>query len=188
MAPDLLSRIRREIDERLSELRPLLAERERLLVAADALTVTDRVDSPDAAVTAVAPKRGRRGARPVVTRRGSAAGAIKLAASDQGEVEAEGNATNGSAGRREAVDARRPVAPRHTVTKPKLERAARGAARDAILGALEHGSHTVSELAVVTAMTGPSISSNLRRLVTDGVVVKTEREGKAAWALGDASV
>ena len=30
MAPDLLSMIRREIDERLSELRPLLAEQERL--------------------------------------------------------------------------------------------------------------------------------------------------------------
>ena len=37
MAPDLLSTIGREIDERLNELRPLLAEHEQLLVAADAL-------------------------------------------------------------------------------------------------------------------------------------------------------
>ena len=37
MAPDLLSTIRHEIDERLSELRPLLDEHERLLDAAAAL-------------------------------------------------------------------------------------------------------------------------------------------------------
>jgi DNA-binding transcriptional ArsR family regulator len=65
----------------------------------------------------------------------------------------------------------------------KSPRAARGAAREAILAALEHGSHTVGELSVVTAMSGPNINGNLRRLAAEGVVVKTEREGKAAWAL-----
>ena len=42
MATDLLSTICREIDERLTELRPLLAERQRLLVAADALVEAGR--------------------------------------------------------------------------------------------------------------------------------------------------
>jgi predicted Rossmann fold nucleotide-binding protein DprA/Smf involved in DNA uptake len=67
--------------------------------------------------------------------------------------------------------------------KPKPARAVRGAAREAILAALEHGSHTIGELAVVTAMSGPNINGNLRRLAAEGAVVKTEREGKAAWAL-----
>jgi DNA-binding HxlR family transcriptional regulator len=60
-------------------------------------------------------------------------------------------------------------------------------AREAILGALEHGSHTVGELVVVTAMSTATINGNLRRLQAEGVVVKAEREGKAAWALLDST-
>ena len=40
---------------------------------------------------------------------------------------------------------------------------------------------------MVTAMSGPSINGNLRKLVSAGAVVKTEREGKAAWALAAAA-
>ncbi|HEY5193000.1 MAG TPA: helix-turn-helix domain-containing protein [Solirubrobacteraceae bacterium] len=202
MAPDLLSTIRREIDERLSELRPLLAEYERLLSAVEALEVAgdqgDAASVPKSAApkpaapaesASAAPKpaapakpvtakpvtakparakpvRGR--ARPVATRRGSAAGAIELAAT--GPVEA---AIEGGNGKRPTV-------------KDKPERAARGVVREAILAALDHGSHTVSELAMVTAMSGPNINGNLRKLVAEGAIVKTEREGKAAWALPDA--
>jgi len=57
------------------------------------------------------------------------------------------------------------------------------APREEILAALEHGSHTVGELAVVTAMSGPNINGNLRRLVSEGAVAKTEREGKVAYVL-----
>ena len=103
-----------------------------------------------------------------------------------GPIEVEERAPNGSAGQLEAVDAQQAPAPRRLAAKSKPERAARGVVREAILAALEHGSHTVGELAVVTAMTGPSINGNLRRLVADGAVVKTEREGKAAWVLADA--
>jgi DNA-binding transcriptional ArsR family regulator len=67
--------------------------------------------------------------------------------------------------------------------KPKAARAQRGAAREAILAALDHGSHTVGELVVVTAMSAPNLTGNLRRLVSDGTIVKTEREGKTAYAL-----
>jgi hypothetical protein len=150
MASDLLSTIRGEIDARLKELRPSLAEYERLLSAADAL-----VDS-GGPVKVAAPRatRVRRATR------GSAAGAIKRAA--------------GSA-------APKPSRPGAEVAKPV--RAQRGAARESILAALDHGSHTVGELAVVTAMSASNINGNLRRLASDGAVVKIEREGKTAYAL-----
>jgi hypothetical protein len=63
------------------------------------------------------------------------------------------------------------------------QRAPRGAAQRAILAALEHGSHTVSELSVVTAMPGQSIRQNLRRLEGAGTVTRADREGKLAYAL-----
>jgi hypothetical protein len=75
----------------------------------------------------------------------------------------------------------RPAAQHRADGKP--ERARRGAAEHAILAALEHGSHTVSELAVVTAMSGPNIRGNLRRLLKARTVTQTKREGKAAYAL-----
>ena len=68
----------------------------------------------------------------------------------------------------------------------KSTRAPRGAAREAILAALDHGSHTVGELAVVTAMSTANINGNVRRLVVEGAVAKTEREGKTAYALATA--
>jgi hypothetical protein len=142
MAPDLLSTIRREIDERLNELRPLLAEQERLLAGAEALLKTH-----------------------------------------QGEGDAEQTANGDTATREETPDREPSRSSRRSTAKPKPGRVVRGAAREAILGALEHGSHTVGELAVVTAMSGPNINGNLRRLEAEGVVVKAEREGKAAWAL-----
>jgi hypothetical protein len=198
MAPDLLSTIRHEIDERLNELRPLLAEHERLLVAAEALVAADRQDTAVAAKEPTA-KDGRRGRRAAAGRRGSAAGAIKLAAAASSENGAEGNdeipeARPQEVSMKPAKGSQRSTAKGSRSTakesqpspaKPKPERAARGAAREAILGALEHGSHTVGELAVVTAMSGPNINGNLRRLAVEGVVVKAVREGKAAWALAD---
>jgi hypothetical protein len=41
----------------------------------------------------------------------------------------------------------------------------RGAAQEAILAALQHGSHTASELVNVTALPAPTIRSNLHRLL-----------------------
>ena len=63
------------------------------------------------------------------------------------------------------------------------QRAPRSAGQQVIVAALEHGSHTVSELAVVTAMPGPSIRQNLRRLMLSGTVKRAKREGKLAYAL-----
>jgi DNA-binding transcriptional ArsR family regulator len=66
----------------------------------------------------------------------------------------------------------------------KRERAPRGAAAEAIVAALEHGSHTVSELAIVTAMSHQNIRNNLRRLLQARTVTQTKREGKTAYTLG----
>jgi len=164
MATDLLSTICREIDERLNELRPLLAERQRLLVAADVL-IEARQDGVE--IDGQLDRDPDSGSRSVS---GTPAKRLRPSATKSKPTFKP---------KRAAESAPQPT------TKP--ERAVRGAAREAILGALEHGSHTVSELVVVTAMSGPNIHGNLRRLEAEGVVVKAEREGKAAWALLDAA-
>ncbi len=169
MAADLLSTIRREIDERLNELRPFLAERQRLLVAAEALVEAGR-DGAEA--------RTQPAGDPVVDSPAAASAPVKRSRRSTAKPKSK------SAPRLKAKTEESEPVPQ---SKAKPERAARGAAREAILGALEHGSHTVGELAVVTAMSGPNINGNLRRLEAEGVVVKAEREGKAAWALVDAT-
>jgi DNA-binding HxlR family transcriptional regulator len=144
MGTDLLSGIRREIDARLEELRPALAEYEQLLQAAGALGLDGDVPA------ARSPRR--QGARARIS-------------------PAQRRASRAAASTPRAVPAER---------KP---RAVRNAAREAILGVLEHGSHTVGELAVVTAMSSASLNGNLRKLAAEGVVAKTRREGKVAWSL-----
>jgi hypothetical protein len=183
MAPDLLSTIRDEIDQRLNELRPLLAEYEHLLGAADALVATGRREAAATAQTSSPPTPARGKTRVGIARRGSAAGAIERAAAGPEKAEVERELDESAATRPRAADAQRDTRPSRRAATSKPERAARGAAREAILGALEHGSHTVGELVVVTAMSGPNVSGNLRRLSIEGVVVKTEREGKTAWSL-----
>jgi hypothetical protein len=196
MAPDLLSTIRREIDERLNELRPQLAEYEQLLMASDALVTTGREAGPDRISETVVPATStRRQTRANVALRDSTIGAIERATADRADTTLDGRANGGLPGpvdngrqakslERSAVQSAMQLPTLHSAAvKPKSERAAPGAAREAILAALDHGSHTIGELVVVTAMSGPNINGNLRRLVSDGAVVKTEREGKTAYAL-----
>jgi DNA-binding transcriptional ArsR family regulator len=156
---DLLARVCAEIDARLAELRPAVEEYERLLGAADALEA-------DAA-------------------RAVAAGAVAAGAVAAGAVAAEGPA-----------DAK-PV--RAGATRPRtMRRSAAGAsgressvprtaAAQAIVAALEHGSHTVAELVVVTAMSGPEIRESLRALQRAGKVTRAKREGRTAYALAGAA-
>lgn len=110
-------------------------------------------------------------------------GAVGAAASAGGASRRRGSGRRGSAAG--AIgQAAAPRGPRVSVRgQEKPPRNARGAAQQAILAALEHGSHTVSELAVVTAMSGPTIRENLRRLQAAGQVTRAKREGKAAYAL-----
>jgi hypothetical protein len=195
MAADLLTTIRSELDARLGELRPLLAEYERLLAAVDALatTTSGRTTSGTSASgteSAATPKLAPSGSAAAQTSvspapaprkrgrpRGSAAGAIKRAASTPSARTSAAEAASGS----EADGPSREKPKRRTAAKSP--RAPRGAAKLAIIAALEHGSHTVSELAVVTAMSGPNISGNIRRLLQERAITKTSREGKTAYAL-----
>lgn len=80
------------------------------------------------------------------------------------------------------------TAPRGTAPRGTAPRgtAPRGAAQQAIVAALEHGSHTVSELTVVTAMSGANIRDSLRRLLGTGTITRAKREGRAAYALSSA--
>jgi len=151
MASDLLSTIRDEIDARLRELQPLLAEYERLLVAAQALDHGTGTELP--------------------------------AAADDGALSDAGRA---------ARRGRKPAARKASLTprRGRTGRAApsrRSATEETILAVLEHGSHTVGELVVVTAMSATKINGSLRRLASQGVVAKAEREGKIAWALSGAT-
>jgi len=185
---DLLSRIRGEIDARLGEVRPLLAEYERLLVAAAALETADE-DGPAAAPVVArvpTPARARgRGKRAVRIKRAPAP-ALTPAPAPTPTTEPAGSSPAQPHSPKPRVSPKPASRPGDGAPK----RAQRGAAGVAIVAALEHGSHTVSELAIVTAMSGAIIQSNLRRLQQAGTVTRTKRagDGKAAYALTVAPV
>jgi len=61
--------------------------------------------------------------------------------------------------------------------------ASRGVIQQAIVDALEHGSHTLSELVVVTAQSAAVIRQHVGTLLDRGVVTRARREGKSAYAL-----
>ena len=61
--------------------------------------------------------------------------------------------------------------------------------RLAIVAALEHGSHTISELVMVTAMSTTEIRTNLSQLARQRKVMRVKRQGdgKSAFALPSSS-
>ena len=61
--------------------------------------------------------------------------------------------------------------------------AVRSPTDQAILAALEHGSHTVAELVLVTALPAGDIRDSLRHLRKRKTIVKTDRDGRSAYAL-----
>jgi predicted Rossmann fold nucleotide-binding protein DprA/Smf involved in DNA uptake len=86
------------------------------------------------------------------------------------------------AGAKASSKAKRPARKR-AAGKQKPASPAVQASSHAILDALEHGSHTSSELVMVTAMSVTDIRAGLRRLQGQGKIAKVTREGKAAFAL-----
>ena len=138
---DLLTTIRAEIDARLSELRPAIAEYERLSTATEALAA-----------------KGRAAPRPATR------------AAPQPDAPAR-------------VPAKTKARPKAARRARKRERTAQSPTGQAILAALEHGSHTVAELVLVTALPAPDIRDSLRQLRKRHTVVKTERDGRSAYAL-----
>jgi hypothetical protein len=168
MATDLLGRVRSEIDVRLSELRPAVSEYERLLSATDALVVKindEPLPLPPAPITQRAASKPA--ARP---RRGRPPGGGGSAASTPA-------ASAPAAAKKQAPRRRRSSA------RAERERAVRSETGQAIVAALEHGSHTVAELVVVTALPAADIRDSLRGLSRERAVVKARREGKAAYTL-----
>ncbi len=137
MAAELLMRVCAEIDARIAELRPAVAEYERLLGAAGALEQESEAPAREV----------RREARP------RAAGRSRATAGP-----------------------RRARGPRQV----RL-----GASERAIIAALEHGSHTLAELAAVTAMAGAEIRESVSRLLKAGRIARARREGRAAYALSE---
>jgi hypothetical protein len=204
---DLLSKIYDELDARLRELRPLVDEYESLLAAAAALELAGEEEDAEtgrsagpasptvaaASVASAAPARrrgrppGKRSAprpAPVVPAPAPVVPEPALAVPDEPALAVpESGADASEPAESSPRAAEKPSSRRREAAAPK--RAQRGTAAVAILAALEHGSHTVSELAVVTAMSGSIINNNLRRLQQTGTITRTKREGdgKAAYAL-----
>ncbi len=179
---DLLSKICDELDARLRELRPVLDEYESLLGAAAALELADEEGVASSGVPTNAPSRtnaATANAAPA-RRRGRPPGKRSAGRSAVASKPAAGASTAAGSSPRAP---KKPTSRRRAAAAPK--RAQRGAVAVAILAALEHGSHTVSELAVVTAISGAIINNNLRRLQQAGTITRTKRagDGKAAYAL-----
>lgn len=159
MASDLLAKISIEIDARLRELRPLAEEYERLVDAIDSLA---GMNPSATAPQQTKPSRAKVAAKKAPERRGpgrprgSASGVLSKAASK----------------------------PAPSPKRAQKKRSAPiGPVGQAVLDALDHGSHSVSELVMVTAMGASDIRSAIRRLVSDRKIVKVERDGKTAYAL-----
>ncbi len=167
MPADLLATIGAEIDARLEQLRAAMDEYEQLLSAAAALEAEERKAEPARGKAAPVSKKRVARKTPAVAK----AAARPQAAPPKAPIPAP------------AKPVRATVAPKKKAAKPASARSASSAAQQAIVAALEHGSHTVAELAVVTAMSGPSIRESLRALSKARKVTKAKREGKAAYAL-----
>jgi hypothetical protein len=152
MSADLLSTLRSKLDARLHELRPLRSEYEHLLAEAEALGCGPVGAAPAPAAEKIS-SAAQRSRAPRQGRR-AGAGAIKASSS------------NGAS---------RAKSPR------KLPRARPGAARHAILAALEHGPHTTSELLSVTGFREPNIQYNLHRMLCLRTISNTEHSGRTVW-------
>lgn len=158
METDLLTRICGELEQRMAQLRPLCEEYERLTEAAATLEAVERhAGHTEATSPSAKPPTAPRRGRGL---RGSAAGAIARAAA--------------------ASDNRQAVEP-----KARPGRTATSEVAQAILAALEHGSHTVSELVMVTAKSAGEIRAGLSRLRRQRKITKVKRpgDGKSAYAL-----
>lgn len=186
MAADLLERVRAELDARLAELRPAVAEYDRLLGATDLLRADGAAigprlaakrrasTKPGASTKPRTAKRRAAAAKPRTTNPRAAATKPRVASKPRAAV-AKPRASNKP---RAAAKPRAASKARAAATPARL-----GAGERAIVAALEHGSHTVGELGVVTAMSGADIRQSARRLLATGKVVRTKRDGRAAYAL-----
>lgn len=162
----LLPRLKREIEARLAELRPLVAEAERLEAAKEALL------AEAAAEGASARRRARSNVRSGVTR--SAMGDADAARADA--VRANGASANGSvatgAGRASAASAAAATSPVADETDADADgRAPRGANQSAILAIVEERPGvSVAEISSVTKIPKPTVATTVSKLKREGVL------------------
>jgi hypothetical protein len=186
MSSDVLARVRAEIDARLVQLRPAVAEYERLLDAeraldadADAAKAVRGAKAVGAAKAAVAGTNRENNAQKQATKKENkqkeqplqAAGTPALARSTSAATAPARRGRRGSAA----------GAIKRAASSP------RDASQQAIGSALEHGSHTLGELVLVTAIAASELRQGVRRLQQAGTITRTQRDGRAAYALSSAS-
>jgi DeoR/GlpR family transcriptional regulator of sugar metabolism len=80
-----------------------------------------------------------------------------------------------------------PTPRRRASRRRKRSYAPRGAAQNAILAALEHGSHASGEMVRVTDLHTPTIRADLRRLERQRVITRTRRGSRSAYTLAPRS-
>jgi hypothetical protein len=88
---------------------------------------------------------------------------------------------------KQARAARRAPSAASRAKRARAAKRAPSAAEQAIAAALEHGSHTVSELVLVSALPAADIRAGLRPLLASGAVTRAKRDGRAAYALTSAA-
>lgn len=144
MSELLLPRLKREIEARLDELRPIVEEAERLAAAKDALLA-------EAAAVSAAPARRPRAALPS---NGFRAELRSGAASTPLPSNGNGNGRSAAASEDDADD-----------------RAPRGANQTAILAIVEERPGvSVAEIASVTKIPKPTVATTVSKLKRDGVL------------------
>jgi hypothetical protein len=175
MASDLLTKIGSEIDARLGELRPSVLEYERLQAAIESLRKTRGTDAP---LAAAAPAKRAPAKKAPAKKKAAKAPPAKKTVPKRAT-----KAPRGSAGTiKQAASGSRTKAPRR-----KRERTAVSPSEQAVLDALDHGSHTVSELVMVSAMGAREIRAGVRSLLSNKGITKVTRDGKTAYALPSAA-
>ena len=192
--PDLLATVGAEIDARLRELHAAVLEYEQLLSAAGALEAEERKPTP-APSQAPAVRKVPAVQKAPAQRRGPLA--LKASLAPQARIARKPSAPKKAPARSPEVrDSKAPTAVKEpAVAKPARAKATapkkvpaparpkRSESEQAIVAALEHGSHTLAELAIVTGMVAPALREGLRGLQKAKKITKAKREGKAAYAL-----
>lgn len=145
MSELLLPRLKREIEARLNELRPIVEEAERLAAAKDALL------AEAAAIGTAPPRRPRAALPPNAFRAELRNGAASTPLASNGN----GNGNGRGAAREDDAD----------------DRAPRGANQTAILAIVEERPGvSVAEIASVTKIPKPTVATTVSKLKRDGVL------------------
>jgi hypothetical protein len=108
----------------------------------------------------------------------------------QGTADAAANTPPRRAGRAPRAAAFKPATSTSSrrASQPRTRPyAPRGAAQQAILAALAHGSHSTNELVTVTGLARENVRTNLHRMVRKRLIARARSAGQRAYSLVPAS-